>query len=104
MLDYDAIAAEYARHRDVHPGVLGALLTGGGLNEDRVGIDDTGPPSVTESAAAPRTQCQAGGGLPTLSPSAGGGMIGAEWRCAGRALVRVPTPSVGFGPRLRRDV
>jgi ubiquinone/menaquinone biosynthesis C-methylase UbiE len=28
-IDYDLIAAEYARHRQVHPGVLRALLAGG---------------------------------------------------------------------------
>jgi len=29
MIDYDQIAAEYARHRQVHPGVLKGLLAGG---------------------------------------------------------------------------
>jgi SAM-dependent methyltransferase len=31
MIDYNAVAAEYARHRDVHPGVFGALIAEGGL-------------------------------------------------------------------------
>jgi ubiquinone/menaquinone biosynthesis C-methylase UbiE len=30
-LDYDRLAAEYARHRRVHPGVLGRLVAGAGL-------------------------------------------------------------------------
>jgi len=30
-IDYDPIAAEYARHRQVHPGVLRALLAEGGI-------------------------------------------------------------------------
>jgi SAM-dependent methyltransferase len=30
-IDYDLLAAEYARHRQVHPGVLRALLAGGGI-------------------------------------------------------------------------
>jgi len=32
-LDYNAVATEYARHREVHPGVLAALLDAGGLTQ-----------------------------------------------------------------------
>jgi SAM-dependent methyltransferase len=34
MIDYDRIAAEYERHRRVHPGVLRALCSTGGLTRD----------------------------------------------------------------------
>jgi hypothetical protein len=33
MLDYDNLAGEYAKHRDIHPGVLRGLLSMGGLTE-----------------------------------------------------------------------
>jgi ubiquinone/menaquinone biosynthesis C-methylase UbiE len=33
-LDYDTLAADYARHRRVHPGVLAALVAGSGLTPD----------------------------------------------------------------------
>jgi ubiquinone/menaquinone biosynthesis C-methylase UbiE len=34
MIDYDKMAAEYARHRHVHPEVLRGLLTSGGVRAD----------------------------------------------------------------------
>jgi hypothetical protein len=33
MLDYNAVAADYAKYREVHPGVLAALLNAGAWNE-----------------------------------------------------------------------
>jgi ubiquinone/menaquinone biosynthesis C-methylase UbiE len=38
-IDYDALAADYARHRRLHPGVLRRLIEGGGVGHDSRVLD-----------------------------------------------------------------
>lgn len=66
-LDYDRLAADYARHRTIHPGVLGRLIQRGGVTADTRILDvgcGTGNYAV---ALAEKTRCEAWG----LEPSEG---------------------------------
>ncbi len=67
ILDYDLLAADYARHRTTHPGVLDRLIQRGGVTVDARILDvgcGTGNYAV---ALAEQTKCEAWG----LEPSEG---------------------------------
>ena len=88
MLDYDAaaIAAEYARHRQVHPGVLCDLMETSGLGSGSRVLEVGCGTGNYIKALARLTGCQAHGidpsGVPSTYPppcsqiSAGAGGLG----------------------------
>ena len=86
MFDYDAVASEYAKHRAVHPGVLGALLDSGRWDESSR-ILEVGCGTASYLAALHRVVgCECAGIDPSEKMLAQAGTQGVRaWLAQGRA-------------------
>jgi hypothetical protein len=63
-VDYNKIAQEYARHRQIHPEVLRSLLANGGVEAVSKVLEGAVAPETTLSPSKSPPVAQAGGLIP----------------------------------------